>query len=785
MLPKVSVIVPVYNKEKYLRNCLDILLNQSLQDIEIICVDDCSSDASREILNEYARKDSRIICIFHEINKSTSQTRKDGVSVSTGKYIMFVDADDELYLHSCEKAYAAIEKYQTDMVHFNTSIENCAKVSQARINMNKKLVQPYLGRLQTEDLIISCWQEEKFGFQIWNKIYNGAIVRKAFSEIEDGSFPKAQDLYAFFVIAFYSKTYFGIKDELYKYNFGLGVTGRDFIELDNFKTLLTEKEICDVILRFLDKHGQREKYSEIVNDLYNSFLNECVVRWRDNLATTSKSEGFTYLAETFGLEDVICVLAKKDWNPEDRIGKIMADNTFFNHKKRDKKKRKTIAAYYRCIANGGAQRVVAMLCNRWAEMKDNKGNNLYNVVLVTDVEKEENEYTLSEKVQRAYVPAYAMSAKERFRERYRAWAQIVKDYDIDIVVSSLWSNPVTYWDMLSIKGQPTKPAFIIHTQSFCAVPFDFTTNTAIGQIYKYMVCDGVITLSECDKLFVESFNNHVAHIVNQIAFNPDSTPLSSYEKNTIVWVGRISYEKQPLDAIKMMKFVVDKIPDAKLIVVGDGNETIKRQMGELVQQYDLEHNVEMTGFTLDVSCYYELASVMVCTSKYEGFSLTMGEAMSYGVPVISYDMPWLTFIQDGRGIITVPQNEYVLLAQRVVDILSKQEEIRDIGIRGKQQITEIAEHDIENDWKEFFDDISEVQEHLKEKQDSAGIIFKYLTLYQFEGRKKIINRNIQDKKRLEKELQKAKKELQKVKNGLSYKIGRAITWLPRKLTGKK
>ena len=299
---------------------------------------------------------------------------------------MFVDADDELYLHSCEKAYAAIEKYQTDMVHFNTAIENCAKVSQARINTNIKLVQPYLGRLQTEDLILSCWKEKKFGFQIWNKIYNGAIVRKAFSEVEDGSFPKAQDLYAFFLIAFYSKTYYGIEDELYKYNFGLGVTGRDLIELDNFKTLLTEKDVYDVVLRFLDKHGQREKYSEIVNDLYNSFLNECVVKWRDNLATTSKSEGFTYLTETFGLEDVICVLAKKDWNPEDRIGKIMADNTFFNHKKCDKKKRKTIAAYYRCIANGGAQRVVAMLCNRWAEMKDNKGNNLYNVVLVTDVE---------------------------------------------------------------------------------------------------------------------------------------------------------------------------------------------------------------------------------------------------------------------------------------------------------------------------------------------------------------------------------------------------------------
>ena len=127
MQPKVSVIVPVYNQENFIGNCLDSLLEQTLKDIEIICVDDVSTDKSCVILNEYAAKDNRITCVFHEFKKGTCQTRKDGVAVSLGKYIMFVDGNDELYSDSCEKAYNAIELYQTDIVQFNIKINNCGK----------------------------------------------------------------------------------------------------------------------------------------------------------------------------------------------------------------------------------------------------------------------------------------------------------------------------------------------------------------------------------------------------------------------------------------------------------------------------------------------------------------------------------------------------------------------------------------------------------------------------------------------------------------------------------
>ena len=99
--PKVSVIIPVYNVEKYLRQCLDSVVNQTLKEIEIICVDDGSTDSSLEILKEYASKDPRFTIITQE-NLYAGIARNAGIMVAKGKYIWFIDADDYIEKNSIE-----------------------------------------------------------------------------------------------------------------------------------------------------------------------------------------------------------------------------------------------------------------------------------------------------------------------------------------------------------------------------------------------------------------------------------------------------------------------------------------------------------------------------------------------------------------------------------------------------------------------------------------------------------------------------------------------------------
>ena len=108
-MAKVSVIIPVYNTEKYLAECLDSIINQTLEDIEIVCINDGSSDNSLNILKKYANKDNRIVIIDKE-NAGVSAARNDAIEKANGEYIMFIDSDDYFLPEACEIAYNSVMK---------------------------------------------------------------------------------------------------------------------------------------------------------------------------------------------------------------------------------------------------------------------------------------------------------------------------------------------------------------------------------------------------------------------------------------------------------------------------------------------------------------------------------------------------------------------------------------------------------------------------------------------------------------------------------------------------
>ncbi len=114
-MPKISVIIPVYNAKDYLKRCLDSVVNQTLSDIEIICVNDCSTDNSLEILNEYAKKYSNIKVIDCKVNGGESRARNIGLDNADGEYLAFVDNDDEIDLDFYEKLYAKAKYEDADI----------------------------------------------------------------------------------------------------------------------------------------------------------------------------------------------------------------------------------------------------------------------------------------------------------------------------------------------------------------------------------------------------------------------------------------------------------------------------------------------------------------------------------------------------------------------------------------------------------------------------------------------------------------------------------------------
>ena len=119
IMVKVSVIIPVYNVEPYLKQCMDSVVGQTLKDIEIICVDDGSTDGSLDILREYAAEDNRIQ-IIEQKNAGAGAARNNGMRHATGKYLSFLDSDDFFEPRMLEKAYDLVEKDQADFVAYKS-----------------------------------------------------------------------------------------------------------------------------------------------------------------------------------------------------------------------------------------------------------------------------------------------------------------------------------------------------------------------------------------------------------------------------------------------------------------------------------------------------------------------------------------------------------------------------------------------------------------------------------------------------------------------------------------
>ena len=114
-MKKVSIIIPVYNVEQYLERCLETVVNQSYKGLEIILVDDGSTDGSGKICDKYKELDERIVCI-HKENGGLSSARNAGVNIATGEYFVFVDSDDWVSIRMVETLTKALQKNNSDIV---------------------------------------------------------------------------------------------------------------------------------------------------------------------------------------------------------------------------------------------------------------------------------------------------------------------------------------------------------------------------------------------------------------------------------------------------------------------------------------------------------------------------------------------------------------------------------------------------------------------------------------------------------------------------------------------
>lgn len=172
-MAKISVIIPVYNVEKYLKQCLDSVVNQTLKDIEIICVDDGSTDNSGTILDEYASKDNRIK-VIHKENGGLSSARNEGLKYISSEYCYFLDSDDYIDSNLLENAYNILQNNDVDYYCFGSAIFIDDKSITQDINSLNEYLQIKFNGIKKAIFDVGLNQN----IHVWNKIFKTSIIKK-------------------------------------------------------------------------------------------------------------------------------------------------------------------------------------------------------------------------------------------------------------------------------------------------------------------------------------------------------------------------------------------------------------------------------------------------------------------------------------------------------------------------------------------------------------------------------------------------------------------------------
>lgn len=189
-MAEISIIVPIYNGEKYIDKCINMILTQTFKDFELLLIDDGSTDNSKKICNRYATKDKRIRLISKE-NQGTWAARNRAIDESTGKYIVFFDCDDWYEDNLLAEMYENIESTDVDLVisgQFDVIVNQIGKV------VSSIKVLPEKHSYSTRDEILDNFinlRKESIGDVLWNKIYKSEIIKKY--NIKFDNFKRGED----------------------------------------------------------------------------------------------------------------------------------------------------------------------------------------------------------------------------------------------------------------------------------------------------------------------------------------------------------------------------------------------------------------------------------------------------------------------------------------------------------------------------------------------------------------------------------------------------------------
>lgn len=289
MLPNVSVIIPLYNAEKYIQSCVDSVLNQNLKNIEVIIVDDCSTDNSLELCRKLYADDSRVVILKQQQNGGPGLARNSGIKAAKGKYIAFVDSDDQVLPEHLSEMYEAAEKYDADFVHAsgflicrgdNSSPDmlSLAKDSFMKVSLDREPVKEVCVMTESDrEIMLQKWSENYYNCSLFIKLFRREMLIN--DNIEFIDTPMAEDLTFCFESMFHSKRFVMIPSHSYIYRILQESLSRSKspaeVLLKTLKSSITVMQKIQLAMKrikfFTEDNSRYQKVLNALNERFDKF----------------------------------------------------------------------------------------------------------------------------------------------------------------------------------------------------------------------------------------------------------------------------------------------------------------------------------------------------------------------------------------------------------------------------------------------------------------------------------------------------------------------------------
>lgn len=649
-MPLVTLIIINYNNAHFLGKCLDSVVNQSLQDMEIIIVDDCSTDESMEIIGEYAKRDKRIKALVNERNSATLIARKRGVLAATGRYIMFLDSDDYLENNACETAASAIASGY-DVVKFGVNLTNIASMPEMEAancsswcNMGENREYVY------DEVLSSFFVEFKLSWLVWSCIYLRELVVAAFNDLPDAYFTGADDALAVLAISHRVRSMLKIPDKLIHYNYGLGVSVSG--EPRTFLKYLPAR--CDTA-KYFSEYIRKHALSVDGERLYSIFCEPIIDKFIYVFRERESASRLEILTEVIEKKYVMRYLINHYAYNLRKISVFLKPLDIVSAKIRH------LGVYCPEPRQLGVMTILRNLCELCTPDQ-------YQITIFTEQKLSKDDGRLP-----AWVHVIQLSQPYRgsgdLIEHTECFAETVTGNGVDALLYLGTWRPHLVWNTLFMHWLRIPMIFMRHCNDTSA-SYDSLEMKLLVQDVLFQGADAVICASQAEELYLRRCG------VSAIWIPAPSYPSQSMYRREIppriAAICRQNTGKHQMHQILLvLREVVKHTPWVSLVLMCDWSDAEKRQeWTQQIRDFCLERHVRFRAWEEDIRHILKSCGVFLSVDHGGAVDFGLTEAQALGIPCVIYE-PILTQCENGQSVIQAHQGDYKAAAREIIAMFTE------------------------------------------------------------------------------------------------------------------